>query len=138
MISKNYQKVIVIGLIIFGGSYFILNSKDIIFIEIPFFPVYITSILIILVSYFSMIFNKSKKVFGIGLIISGGMLFYNFFDIMILLLSKDDETFIDILPGMITHVLPEMWHFHIPGFVLIGSGIYILIKYSRKDSHKIS
>lgn len=128
MISNNYQKVIVIGLIIFGGSYFILNSKDIIFIEIPFFPVYIASILIILVSYFIMIFNKSKKVFGIGLIISGGMLFYNFFDIMILLLSKDDATFIDIFPGMITHVLPEMWHFHIPGFILIGIGIFCLWK----------
>jgi len=32
----------------------------------------------------------------------------------------------------------DFWMFHIPGFILIGIGIYILIKYSRKDSNKIS
>ncbi len=77
-------------------------------------------------------------IFGIIFIVSGLMFFYHFFNIMISSLSKGDETFIDIFPGMITHVLPEMWHFHIPGFVLIGIGIYILIKYSRNDSVKIT
>ncbi len=128
MISNNYQKVIVIGLIIIGVSYFISNSKYIISIEIPFFPLWIPPIVIILVSYFIMIFKKSEKMYGIGLIISGGMLFYNFFDIMILFLSKDDVTVIDILPGMMTHVLPEFWYFHYPGFVLIGVGIFYLWK----------
>ena len=130
MISNNYQKVIVIGLIIIGVSYFISNSKYIISIEIPFFPLWIPSIVIILVSYFIMIFKKSEKVYGIGLIISGAMLFYNFFDIMILFLSKGSG-FIDILPGMITHVLPEFWYFHYPGFVLIGVGIFYLWKSKR-------
>ncbi len=75
-----------------------------------------------------MVLNKSGIVFGIIFIVSGLMFFYHFFNIMILLLSKGDETFIDIFPGMITHVLPEMWHYHIPGFVLIGLGVYCLIK----------
>lgn len=83
-----------------------------------------------------MISNNYQKVIGIGLIISGGMLFYNFFNIMILFLSKGDETFLDILPGMMTHVLPELWHYHIPGFVLIALGIVCLWKSKKIKGNK--
>ena len=60
MISNKYQKVIVIGLIIFNVSYFTLALDNILY------TMYFPSILTILVSYFIMISNKSKKVFGIG------------------------------------------------------------------------
>jgi len=74
-------------------------------------------------------------VIGIILIVSGVMFFYHFFNIMIDVSFNIDMTFMNFFKS-IMHVLSEMWHFHIPGFVLIISGVYCLMK--SKKSTKIN
>jgi len=74
-----------------------------------------------------MISNKSKKVIGIGLIISGIMFCSVLLDTMIGISTLTDMTLMNFFKSII-HILSDTLHFHIPAFVLIALGIVCLWK----------
>ena len=74
-----------------------------------------------------MISNKSKKVIGIGLIVSGIMFYYVLLATVIGISTLTDMTLMNFFKSII-HFLSDALHFHIPVFVLIGLGLYCLIK----------
>ena len=77
-----------------------------------------------------MISNKSKKVIGIGLIVSGIMFYYVLLATVIGISTLTDMTLMNFFKSII-HFLSDALHFHIPAFVLIIIGGIIIWK-SRK------
>lgn len=74
-----------------------------------------------------MISNKSKKVIGIGLIVSGIIFYYVLLATVIGISTLTDMTLMNFFKSII-HFLFDALHFHILAFVLIVLGIICLWK----------